>query len=405
MAAVMSSELQNTDKIVVLIDECRRMDLTLRLPDVNEGEYMFTVNDDGAIVYGLGAIKGLGEGPVEVLLEGRRKEGDYTDLYDFCARTDPRRLNRKAIEALVRSGAFDTLGVERWVMGSAVDDALRTAEQNAANRDAGMVDLFGESVQTGVETDDPYTAHRATRPWTDRERLQGERDTLGLYVTGHPIDECEEELRRFAPHRLVDLRSDSRFNCRVAGLIISLRTMKTQRGTMAVFMLDDRSARLEATAYSEVYLQCRDLLVKDRIVIVEGRLTQDDRNGTPVMRVASVRSLEDERALYASQLTIDVDAAQVDDRFRKFLRESLSSAPGDCPVYLRYTQGAQCASLRLGSNWRIKPSEDLLEELRRELGRERVALKFDGKRQEGETHESGHGYSSRGTPPAPQTPR
>lgn len=391
MAAVMSSELQNTDKIVVLIDECRRMGLELRLPDVNEGEYMFTVNDDGAIVYGLGAIKGLGEGPIEVLLEARR-EGVFTDIFDFCARTDPRKLNRKALEALVRSGSFDTLGVERWVLGASIDDALRTAEQNAANRDAGMGDLFGESVQAGVDTDDPYASHRAIRSWTDRERLQGERDTLGLYVTGHPIDECEEELRRFAPVRLVDLRSDSRFKCRVAGLIISLRTMKTQRGTMAVFMLDDRSARVEATAYSEVYQQCRDLLLKDRIVIVEGRIAQDDRTGAPVIRVSSVRSLAEERTNHVSELAITITAAEADDRFRKFLATTLRAAPGDCPVTLHYAQSAQRGELRLGEKWRVSPSEDLLEALRKELGGERVALKFTGSRREGESYESGHGY-------------
>jgi DNA polymerase-3 subunit alpha len=392
MAAVMSSELQNTDKIVVLIDECRRMGLTVRLPDVNEGEYMFTVNESGAIVYGLGAIKGLGEGPVDVLLESRCSAGPFRDLFDFCARTDPRKLNRKAIDALIRGGAFDTLGVERWIVGASLDDALRTAEQNAANRDAGMADLFGENVQASVDTDDPYAAQRAVRPWTDRERLQGERDTLGLYVTGHPIDECEEELRRFAPHRLIDLRSDSRFSCRVAGLIISLRTMKTQRGTMAVFMLDDRSARVEATAYSEVYQQCRDLLVKDRIVIVEGRVAQDDRTGAPVMRVASVRSLSDERAQHASRLTIAVHESEVNDRFRGFLRQALTAAPGDCPVFLRYRQDGQSALLRLGEQWQVSPSEDLLEELRREFGSERVALEIEIKAKEGERYESGRGY-------------
>ena len=118
---------------------------------------------------------------------------------------------------------------------ASLDDALQAAEQNAANRDAGMADLFGENVRASVDTDDAYAAQRAVRPWTDqRASAVASSDTLGLYVTGHPIDECEEELRRFAPHRLVDLRSDSRFSCRVAGLIISLRPMKTQRGTMAV---------------------------------------------------------------------------------------------------------------------------------------------------------------------------
>ena len=379
MAAVMSSELDNTDKIVVFIEECRRMGLALRLPDLNEGEYMFTVNGAGEIVYGLGAIKGLGEGPVMQLLDSRRADGPFRDLFDFCARTDPRKLGRKSIEALVRSGAFDSLGVERWVLGAAIDDALRTAEQNAANRDAGMCDLFGETVQAARAEADPYAEHLATRAWTDRERLQGERETLGLYVTGHPIDECEEELRRFAPIRLSEVRPDSRFKCRVAGLIVSVRIVKTQRGSMAILVLDDRSARLEVVVYSEAYQQCRELLVKDRIVILEGRVSQDDRSGAAVIRASEVRSLGEERARLASQLCITVRAEQADEQLRAFLKRTLAAAPGECPVSLRYRQRAQSAALRLGDAWRVAPSEELLEELRRQLGRDSVVLEFENR--------------------------
>ena len=201
MAAVMSSELQNTDKIVVFVEECRDMKLSLRLPDVNEGRYMFTVNEAGAIVYGLGAIKGLGEGPIENILGAREQDGPFSDLFDFCARTDPRRVNRRAIEALVRSGAFDAMGEDRAVLMAAMDEALKAAEQSATNREAGMQDLFGDPVPT-ADTGDVYANFRQVRPWAPRQRLTGEKDTLGLYVTGHPIDEYEAELRRFVPCRI-----------------------------------------------------------------------------------------------------------------------------------------------------------------------------------------------------------
>ena len=239
-----------------------------------------------------------------------------------------------------------------------------------------MTDLFGDTVQASRITDDPYAEQRKARPWTDRERLQGERDTLGLYVTGHPVDDCEEELRRYAPHRIADLRPDARGNCRVGGLVMSVRTMKTAR-TMAVFVLDDRSARIEATAYSEVYQQYRDLLLKDRIVIIEGKLAQDDRSGAMVMRANQVSSLEEERARLASALRIDIDAQQATEKLRKFLSQVLGATPGGCPVSLRYHQGQQSATLLLGERWRVAPSEELLEELRRELGRDRVRLQFD----------------------------
>ena len=240
-----------------------------------------------------------------------------------------------------------------------------------------MTELFGETVQASRQSDDPYAEQRNARPWTDRERLQGERDTLGLYVTGHPVEDCEEELRRYAPQRIADLRPDARGNCRVGGLVMSVRTMKTSRGTMAVFVLDDRSARIEATAYSEVYLQYREMLLKDRIVIVEGKLAQDDRSGAMVMRANQISSLDEERARQASALRIDIDAQQANEKLRKFLGQVLGATPGACPVSLRYHQGSQSATLLLGERWRVAPSEELLEELRRELGRDRVRLQFD----------------------------
>ena len=179
MAAVMSSELQNTDKIVVFVEECSAMKLSLKLPDVNEGQYMFTVNPDDAIIYGLGAIKGLGEGPIENMLAAR-EGGPFLDLFDFCARTDPRKVNRRAIEALVRSGAFDSLSEDRWVLMASLDDALKAAEQSASNRDSGIDDLFGEVVPSQGRApvmSMPRSGRR--RHGRTRERLGGERDTLG----------------------------------------------------------------------------------------------------------------------------------------------------------------------------------------------------------------------------------
>ena len=141
MAAVMSSEIDNTDKLLGLRDECRRMGLTVRAPNVLEGQHHFSVNAEGHIIYGLGGIKGLGEGPIEDLLAAR-EEKPFADLFDLCSRTDPRKVNRRALEALIKSGALDELGAERSVLMSALDDALKAAEQSAANEAAGMGDLL-----------------------------------------------------------------------------------------------------------------------------------------------------------------------------------------------------------------------------------------------------------------------
>ncbi|TGD72121.1 DNA polymerase III subunit alpha [Mangrovimicrobium sediminis] len=378
MAAVMSSELDNTEKIVVFLDECKRMLLTVKLPDVNEGRYMFTVNTKDEIIYGLGAIKGLGEGPVENILRAREEGGPFANLFEFCARTDPRKVNRRAIEALIRSGALDSLGEQRWVMMASLDDALRAAEQSASNRDAGMEDLFGELVPGSDDCgDDVYAPFRNVRPWLDKERLGGERDTLGLYISGHPIDEYRAEIRRFAPCRIVDVRPDRQGNQVVAGLIMATRTINGQRGTMAVMTLDDSSAQIEVTLFGEVYAEYRELLVKDTIVIVEGGVRLDDRTGQPSMRANSVRSIDQARQNYASRLTLEVRADRLDEKLATQLEQILAGAGGgSCPVSMVYLQERNSARFDCGERWRVVPSDDLLQALRDQLGQDRVALEY-----------------------------
>ncbi|AQA18309.1 DNA polymerase III subunit alpha [Halioglobus japonicus] len=379
MAAVMSSELDNTDKIVIFVEECRRMKLSLKLPDVNEGQYMFTVNEQDDIIYGLGAIKGLGEGPIENILKAREEGGPFKDLFDFCARTDPRKVNRKAIEALIRSGALDSMGETRWVLMASMEDALKAAEQSASNRDAGIDDLFGEVVPSqGSGHEDVYAPFRNMRPWPDKERLGGEKDTLGLYITGHPIDEYEREIRKFAPTRIADLRADKQGNQVLAGLIVAMRTMKTKRGdTMAILTLDDRSARLEVTVYAEAFNEARELLGKDKIVIVEGKVAHDDYSGGLAMRVSGVRDLTQARQSYASALSLQLRGEQLNDTFVAQLQRTLESGRGgSCPVSMMYLQGHNQARFTCGENWRVSPTDELLQSLRDQLGQDRVALEY-----------------------------
>jgi DNA polymerase-3 subunit alpha len=381
MAAVMSSELDNTDKIVVFVDDCKRMKLSLRLPDVNEGQYLFTVNANGDIIYGLGAIKGLGAGPVDSILQARNSGGPFTDLFDFCARTDPRKVNRRAVEAMIRSGALDSLKVERWVLLAALDDALKAAEQSASNRDSGIADLFGEVVPTAQSGNgDVYAGFRAAHAWSDKERLGGERDTLGLYISGHPIDEYRAEVRKFAPNRIADLSPDSHGkpgNQIIVGLIMATRTMNSRRGTMGVMTLDDSSAQIEVTLFSEAYTEFRQLLAKDTIVIAEGRISIDDKTGKLAMRASSLRSLTDARQDSVSNLTIEINAEAMNEQFAQRLEKTLAGAGGGrCPVSVVYRQRCNSARIRLGPRWQVVPSDELLQELREVVGAEKVALQY-----------------------------
>lgn len=376
MAAVMSSELDNTDKIVVFIEECREMKLDYKLPSVNEGEYMFTVNDRGQIVYGLGAIKGLGEGPVENIIAARNSGGPFKNLFDFCERTDPRKVNKRAIEALIRSGAFDDLGEDRAVLMAAMPEAVQVAEQAARNSEIGMVDLFGDTL--AVDNRDVYEPYRDARRWTTKERLQGEKDTLGLYVTGHPIDDYEAELRQFVPRRIVDLNPDKQAQT-VAGLVVNMRTMKNKRGdTMAFLLLDDRTARIEVALFSDVYEECRDKLVKDAVLVVEGVCSFDEYSGGKKMRVKSLRSLAEAREHHARELELLIESEHSSAEQLQRLKSALGSVRGgNCPVVIRYRRPEGEARLRLSGDWRILPQEDVLIRLREDCGANNVVIKYD----------------------------
>ena len=393
MAAVMSSEMQNTDKIVVFVEECRDMELVLKLPDVNEGQYMFTVNAADEIIYGLGAIKGLGEGPIENIENARREGGVFNDLFDFCERTDPKKVNRRALEALIRSGALDGMadviakaepvegqaGRSRHILMASLDDALKAADQSAANRNSGIADMFGEVIPNGSSGGgDVYAPYRKSRLWSEKERLGGEKETLGLYVTGHPIDEYEAEIRKFAPTRIADVRGDKSGTQVLAGLIVATRTMKTKRGdTMAIIQIDDRSARMEITVYAEAYNEHRELLVKDSIVIVEGAVAHDDYSGGLGMRAKTVSSLVDARQRHASELCIELRHDRVNDNFSEKLAQTLAAASGgECPVSFIYRQSDNKARILLGKKWQVIPSDELIQALRDCVGHEQVSLAY-----------------------------
>ncbi|MDB6063152.1 MAG: polymerase subunit alpha [Verrucomicrobiaceae bacterium] len=377
MAAVMSSEMQNTDKIVVFIEECRAMKLELKLPDVNVGEFMFTVNEIGDIIYGLGAIKGLGEGPIESIIGARTSGGPFKNLFDFCARTDARKMNKRALEALIRAGAFDQLGTDRAILMASMQDAIQAAEQTANNASSGMVDLFGDVVPVGDASGDVYKNFRNVRPWGTKQRLEGEKETLGLYVTGHPIDDYEGELRQYVPNRIVDLKADKPTQT-IAGLIVNLRTMKNKRGdNMAFVLLDDRSARIEVALFADTYSTHREQLVKDALVVIEGQVSFDDYTGALKMRGKTVKTLLDARAQSVRALELELDERDFRTDFRtEFQRLLDGGRNGTCPVVIQYRRRGAKARLRLPEQWRVQPTDELLQRLRERYGSTKVRLSY-----------------------------
>jgi len=267
---------------VTMIAECRDMQLKILSPDINRCEYAFVPLDDNTILYGLGAIKGLGLSAIEAILEVRdkakaepaRSDQPFKDLFDLCKRLDLRKVNRRVLESLIRAGALDALGPHRAAMMVSLDNALAAADQHTKNINTGQEDLFGEVHDTIQE-------HQFLEvpPFNEEQRLEGEKETLGLYFSGHPIQRYEAELARRAT-RIVDLKPTADRTVVVAGLVVAMRTMNTRRGDrMAFVTLDDRTGRLELAVFSELYTRHRDLLGKDNLLVVEGHVSVDEYSG------------------------------------------------------------------------------------------------------------------------------
>lgn len=393
MAATISSDMDKTDKVVTFIEECRHMKLKLLPPDVNSGEFHFTVDDAGNIIYGLGAIKGLGEGPVESIIAARTQGGPFKDLFDFCARVDPRKLNKRALEALIRSGAADNLGPtkntpqhnidhDRAVMFAAMGEAVKTAEQQAANNNAGMMDLFGEVIASANSNADVYSDFRRVRTWTIKERLHAEKETLGLYLTGHPIDEYESELTHLVSSRISDLKPDKAPQT-VAGLVVAQRIMKTKRGdNMAFVTLDDRTGRIEIAVFADTYNQSRDLLLKDGLLVIQGQVSYDDYNGMLKMRSDTIRLLADVRQEKARELCLELESGVLPANFIRQITEMLEPYrntpvnPARCPIIIDYRRSNARAQLRLGAGWNVRPEDELLQRLRDSYGAGKVKLVY-----------------------------
>ncbi len=391
MAAVLSADMQNTDKVVTNIEECREMSVELRPPDVNEGAFRFIADSPRSIVYGLGAIKGLGEGAIDAIVHGR-DSGLYDDLYDFCERIDQRRINKRAIEALIGSGALDNLvsqvpdeelddiGYRRALLIANQDDAVGLAEQKARNEDSGLTDLFGSEGLIHDSADGRYNYFDQLKCLTFRDRLGREKESLGLFLTGHLVDEYKEEFQHFVDSRISDMRVGLEGHT-IGGLIVGLRTMKSRRGeTIAFVTLDDKSGRVEVSIFGDLFDQVRDKLQRDEIIFVRGSTAEDDFTGGIRMRATEVFQIAEARANKASNLCLELNSESLCDDFvdelAGFLKPFRQKGTTGCPVAVNIIGSESSGNVILGDDWRISPHDDLLYSLREHYGSEKVHLLY-----------------------------
>lgn len=371
MAAVLSADMDHTDKVVHFIEECVALNLHIAPPNVNSSDFVFKVVDEKNLKFGLGAIKGVGKAAIEAMMEARRTKGEFTDLFDFCRKVDLHKFNRRVLDALIKAGAFDTIGPDRACILASLPRALHFAEQQSRNLILGQHDLFGNATTTTQTLD-----YLQTTEWSEEERLLGEKETLGFYLSGHPIHRHLKELSYFITSRITDARPMANQTSLIAGIITTIRTIQTKRGDrMAVLTLDDASGTLDVLCFADNFQKYRDYLIKDKLIIVEGDISHDDFSGGFRLISRDIFSLDDARERYAKYLQICLSPSQKDvlPQLANLLGKYRG---GGCRIAIDYARCDAKANLNLGESWRVKPTEHLLNALRELLAGSDVLMVY-----------------------------
>ncbi len=390
MAAMLSADMDHTDKVVTLIHECEAMRLKVRRPDLNTSLHEFAIEGDSAIIYGLGAVRGVGRGAVEALIAEREARGPFTSLEDLCRRIDLQKINRRVLEALLRCGSLDALGPNRATLMQRLPAAMQLGDQNSKAHEAGQNDMFGlgpapASAAARVPAAAPLAAV-VLPEWSEAVRLAGERETLGLYLTGHPAKPFAPLLARVASHWIGDLVSERpapgaepmRFGggkpVTVGGLVDEIK----KRGSRVILTLDDTTGRLEVQLFEDVFLKYRDVAVKDALVVVEGLLRFDDFSDGWRVTGRSITDLGRMSEQQARNIVLTWPADRPDGAALQGRLAELLAAhrPGPCTVTIEYSGSGARGALKLGPEWAVRATSELREGLEGLLGRGSVDVKY-----------------------------
>jgi DNA polymerase-3 subunit alpha len=374
MAANMSALMDDSDKLRQFRDDALANGLAVLPPDINASDYRFVPVDLKTVRYGLGGVRGTGQGAIESILQAR-KAGPFTDLFDFCRRADKRLVNRRCIEALVRAGAFDSVQANRASLLASAGRAIEAAEQ--AERAASQSSLFGE----GEATHNAGLVLVETRPWDLRQRLTEEKAALGYCLSGHLFSVYERELKGFPRTPLARLASAGD-RAWIAGVVSSARVQNTRRGRMMAVLLDDGSAQVEISVFNELFEKHREKLKEDRLVVVQGKVQRDEFIGGLRVTADEVLDLASMRARFRARLRIELnggtDKARDPKRLMDLLAPYRAAGEGGCPVLVHYeNEGASC-DVALGEAWRVRPDDLLLGELTAWLSSEAVQFLYSG---------------------------
>lgn len=370
MAAVLSSEMDRTEKVIILLDECQILKVHVSPPDINKSDYFFKTLDENSIMYGLGAIKGVGAAAIENIVAERNQGGPFKSLFDFCQRIDLRRVNRRVLEALIRSGCFDSLNVNRATLLASLMIALQHAEQTLQNKMHGQHDLLSMHNES---TPPQYVEVQA---FSNEIQLLGEKETLGFYLTGHPINQYLNELVKLTTCRIAELQAGGKHIERIAGIITNIRTRQTKRGDrIAIATLDDGTSQVEVVCFSDIYQKHRNLLNDDQILIVEGEASFDEFSNGIRLVCRDLYTIDIARERFAKCIQIHFPSTQkLDmDHFQQILRKYLG---GSCQIMVRMIREEVQADIKLSAKWLIKPTANLLTEIQQQFGIETIEMLY-----------------------------
>ena len=382
MAAVLSADMDNTEKVVIFVDDCRQLGLEVVPPDINRSHYKFISENEGNVIFGLGAIKGAGESAVAEIIEEREKNGAFKSLAEMCQRVKSRKISKRILETLIKAGAFDNLGTNRRSLLEGLPEIVRIAVQQHHDEDVGQNDLFGGSV--AVAQDEKVTPK--LEEWDEKHRLRLEKDAIGLYLTGHPIDAYEGEVEQLRSRTLKVMAEDDghvkyqKKPITLVGLVSAIRTQTTDKGKRAFVTLDDKTSYYEVFIFSNVFEQFEDLIQKDEVLVVEGSLNSDYTTGAVRLRIETLHNIESARNQFLRRLTLNVDKSQTANGLLDKLDELLPTQglhgeqKGQCPVFISYETDNEKAEIRLGADVSAPVADDELKLLKKALGDDNVRL-------------------------------
>ncbi|MBK4775557.1 DNA polymerase III subunit alpha [Candidatus Pantoea edessiphila] len=377
MAAAMTADIDNTEKIVELIDECFRMNIKVLPPDINLSLYEF-ISKEKEILYGMGAIKGLGKIHIQMIIDIRNKEGCFKNFFDFCKVVIMKKINRRVIEKLIMSGALDCLDCNRASMISSIDKAFKFAHQSTHIQESGQFDMFGVDNNQKEQVKRYY---KNVAPWSEKKQLDAEKESLGLYLTGHPIKYYLKEINYYSNGislKDANLMQNGRIISAV-GMAIDIKIMITKsRNRLAICTLDDSTGRLEVIVYTEILEKYQSLLKKDNILIVKGQ-TKIDNFGINVKLIAQeIMDIQQARLKYVRALSIIITGIQYDSKLLDQISKLMNhSNLGAIPVNIYVNKKDMQSKLIFNKNWLISLDGNIINELQLLLGNSYIEFEFN----------------------------